>query len=63
MCAGLGFAMTIGDWLMESDRPRSRRNRSKDDKDGGGGGALGMILYVSDSAKIKLSRRVFATAK
>jgi len=47
MCAGLGFAMTIGDWLMESDRPRSRRNRSKDDKDGGGGGALGMILYVS----------------
>merc|ERR1711977_112039 len=51
MGAGLGFAMTIGDYLMQSerhDRRRSRSKKSKDDKkDDGGLGSLGLILYVS----------------
>jgi len=47
MVAGLGFAMTIGDMLMSSER-RDRRRKSKDDKkDDGGLGSLGLILYAS----------------
>jgi len=47
MVAGLGFAMTIGDMLMQGER-RDRRRKSKDDKkDDGGLGSLGLILYVS----------------
>merc|ERR1712138_304722 len=48
MVAGLGFAMTIGDYLLQSDRHDRRRKRSKDDKkDDGGLGSLGLILYAS----------------
>merc|ERR1719331_3163747 len=48
MVAGLGFAMTIGDMLMQGERRDRRRKRSKDDKkDDGGLGSLGLILYVS----------------
>merc|ERR1712167_354167 len=47
MVAGLGFAMTIGDMLMQGER-RDRRRKSKDDKkDDGGLGSLGLILYAS----------------
>merc|ERR1739848_405912 len=47
MVAGLGFAMTIGDMLMQGER-RDRRRKSKDDKkDDGGLGSLGLILYSS----------------
>merc|ERR1712159_189009 len=48
MVAGLGFAMTIGDMLMQSERHDRRRKKSKDDKkDDGGLGSLGLILYAS----------------
>merc|ERR1712230_290115 len=48
MVAGLGFAMTIGDYLLQSDRHDRRRKKSKDDKkDDGGLGSLGLILYAS----------------
>merc|ERR1719359_760742 len=48
MVAGLGFAMTIGDMLMQSERRDRRRKKSKDDKkDDGGLGSLGLILYAS----------------
>merc|ERR1712188_261387 len=48
MVAGLGFAMTIGDYLLRSDRHERRRKKSKDDKkDDGGLGSLGLILYAS----------------
>merc|ERR1739848_310696 len=48
MVAGLGFAMTIGDYLMRSERSERRRSRKKDDKkDDGGLGSLGLILYAS----------------
>ena len=50
MVAGLGFAMTIGDYLMQSerhDRRRSRGKKSKDDKNDSSLGALGLILYAS----------------
>merc|ERR1712078_530274 len=41
MVAGLGFAMTIGDYLMQSERRDRRRSRKKDDKkDDGGLGSL-----------------------
>merc|ERR1719331_2552499 len=47
MVAGLGFAMTIGDMLMQGERRDRRRKKSKkDDKDDGGLGSLGLILYV-----------------
>merc|ERR1712159_406887 len=41
--------MTIGDYLMQSERSERRRSRSKskDDKGDGGLGALGLILYAS----------------
>merc|ERR1712167_250727 len=48
--AGLGFAMTIGDMLMQGerhDRRRSRSKKSKDDKGDSSLGALGLILYAS----------------
>merc|ERR1712224_972566 len=48
MVAGLGFAMTIGDYLMQSERHDRRRSRSKKSKkDDGGLGSLGLILYAS----------------
>merc|ERR1712159_276080 len=50
MVAGLGFAMTIGDYLLQSDRHdrrRSRGKKSKDDKNDSSLGALGLILYAS----------------
>jgi len=50
MVAGLGFAMTIGDMLMQAerhDRRRSRSKKSKDDKRDSSLGALGLILYAS----------------
>merc|ERR1712167_473337 len=50
MVAGLGFAMTIGDYLMRSersDRRRSRSKKSKDDKGDSSLGSLGLILYAS----------------
>ena len=49
MVAGLGFAMTIGDYLMQSERSERRRSRSKksDDKGDSSLGALGLILYAS----------------
>merc|ERR1719321_271824 len=49
MVVGLGFAMTIGDMLMQSeraDRRRSRSKKSKDDKGDSSLGALGLILYA-----------------
>merc|ERR1719326_1522165 len=49
MVAGLGFAMTIGDYLLQSDRHDRRRKKRKDDKkDDGGLGSLGLILYASE---------------
>jgi heat shock protein HtpX len=48
MVAGLGFAMTIGDYLMQSERQDRRRSKkSKDDKGDSSLGALGLILYAS----------------
>jgi heat shock protein HtpX len=51
MVAGLGFAMTIGDYLVHSERSDRRRSRGKksknDKKDDGGLGSLGLILYAS----------------
>ena len=47
MVAGLGFAMTIGDYLLQSDRHDRRRKKSKDDKGDSSLGALGLILYAS----------------
>jgi heat shock protein HtpX len=51
MVAGLGFAMTIGDYLVQSERSDRRRSRGKksknDKKDDGGLGSLGLILYAS----------------
>merc|ERR1711871_1092713 len=47
MVAGLGFAMTIGDMLMQGERRDRRRKRSKDDKGDSSLGALGLILYAS----------------
>merc|ERR1711970_1595161 len=48
MVAGLGFAMTIGDMLMQSERrDRRRSKKSKDDKGDSSLGALGLILYAS----------------
>merc|ERR1711924_58019 len=49
MVAGLGFAMTIGDYLMQSERHDRRRSRSKKSKDKGDSslGALGLILYAA----------------
>jgi len=48
MVAGLGFAMTIGDYLMRSERQDRRRSKkSKDDKGDSSLGALGLILYAS----------------
>merc|ERR1712230_351412 len=47
MVAGLGFAMTWGDYLLQSDRHERRRKKSKDDKGDSSLGALGLILYVS----------------
>merc|ERR1712025_439181 len=46
MVAGLGFAMTIGDMLMQGE-PDRRRKKSKDDKGDSSLGALGLILYAS----------------
>merc|ERR1712025_955632 len=40
MVAALGFAMTIGDYLMQSDRHDRRRKKSKDDKGDSSLGAL-----------------------
>merc|ERR1712159_810447 len=37
MVAGLGFAMTIGDMLMQGERRDRRRKKSKDDKKDDGG--------------------------
>jgi len=47
MVAGLGFAMTIGDMLMQGERRDRRRKKSKDDKGDSSLGALGLILYAS----------------
>merc|ERR1712094_75196 len=47
MVAGLGFAMTIGDMLMQGERRDRRRKRSKDDKGDSSMGSLGLILYAS----------------
>merc|ERR1719160_1816913 len=47
MVAGLGFAMTIGDMLMQGERRDRRRKKSKDDKGVSSLGALGLILYAS----------------
>ena len=47
MVAGLGFAMTIGDMLMQGERRDRRRKKSKDDKGDPSLGALGLILYAS----------------
>merc|ERR1712224_901705 len=47
MVAGLGFAMTIGDYLMRSERSERRRKSKDDKKDDGGLGSLGLILYAS----------------
>merc|ERR1719313_3027074 len=47
MVAGLGFAMTIGDMLMQGERRDRRRKKSKDDKGDSSLGSLGLILYAS----------------
>merc|ERR1712230_59398 len=47
MVAGLGFAMTIGDYLMQSERHDRRRSRGKKSKDDKGDSSLGLILYAS----------------
>merc|ERR1711939_203095 len=47
MVAGLGFAMTIGDMLMQGERRDRRRSRSKKSKGDSSLGALGLILYAS----------------
>merc|ERR1719359_946281 len=47
MVAGLGFAMTIGDMLMQGERQDRRRKKSKDDKGDSSLGSLGLILYAS----------------
>merc|ERR1719160_1894025 len=48
MVAGLGFAMTIGDMLMQGERRNRRRSRSKQsDKGDSSLGSLGLILYAS----------------
>merc|ERR1712224_1130191 len=47
MMGGLGFAMTIGDMLMQGERRDRRRKKNKDDKGDSSLGALGLILYAS----------------
>ena len=46
MVAGLGFAMTIGDMLIQSDRRDRRRKKSKDDKGDGGRSARAHLVRL-----------------